>query len=379
MLLNKCLLFVVNDSDFLISHRLEVCLKAKHEGCIVHVICPKKPSASRLLDLGFNVHFVEFGRNQIKPFSELKIIFQLILLFRQIRPNLVHLITIKPYLYGGIVARITKVPSVVSAVAGLGILFSSAELKYRLIRLIVYPLFKIAFGHKSQIVIFQNSTDRQILVAWKVLLAFKARIIRGSGVKLSSYPVLPEPKSYPPVISFAARLLKDKGVETLVDASRLLKSKKINVHIWLIGEVDPGNNNSVTQQQLRDWENEGLITPFGFRADVADLFSKSNIITLPSFYGEGLPKVLLEAAACGRAVITTDHPGCRDAVELDTGILVPIRDHVALAEAIQDLVQNPKKRQRMGVAGRRLAEQEFAVEMVVASHVRIYQELLSEA
>ena len=108
------------------------------------------------------------------------------------------------------------------------------------------------------------------------------------------------------------------------------------------------------------------------------MFSESNIIVLPSFYGEGLPKVLIEAAACGRAVITTDHPGCRDAVEFDTGILVPIKDHVALAEAIQELIQDSKKRQNMGKAGRRLAEQEFSVEKVVANHIQIYQELLSE-
>jgi glycosyltransferase involved in cell wall biosynthesis len=170
-------------------------------------------------------------------------------IFKKIKPDLVHLITIKPYLYDGIVARLAKVPAAVSAVAGLGILFSSTELKYRLTRLSIFPLFKLAFGHKNQIIIFQNSTELNTLVNWIVIPAHKARMIRGSGVKLSSYPALPEPENHPLVISFAARLLKDKGVEILANASRLLKYKKIDAHFWLIGETDSVNKNSITQQQ----------------------------------------------------------------------------------------------------------------------------------
>ena len=373
------IIFVINNVDFLLSHRIDICIAAVQGGYEVHVISPSNEQvASVLKGMGIFFHELEFSRSGKNPFLELKSAFNLFRIFKKIKPDLVHLITIKPYLYGGIVARLAKVPAVVSAVAGLGILFSSTELKYRLTRLSIFPLFKLAFGHKNQIIIFQNSTDRHTLVNWIVIPPHKARMIRGSGVKLSSYPALPEPENYPLVISFAARLLKDKGVEILANASRLLKYKKIDAHFWLIGETDSGNKNSITQQQLSDWKNEGLFKPLGFRSDIANLFSKSNIIVLPSFYGEGLPKVLIEAAACGRAVITTDHPGCRDAVEFDTGILVPIKDHVALAEAIQDLIQDSKKRQRMGRAGRRLAEQEFSVEKVVANHIQIYQELLSE-
>jgi len=373
------IIFVINRVDFLLSHRIDICIAAIQEGYEVHVISPSNESIIPVLKgRGIFFHELELSRSGINPFLELKTTFNLFKIFKKIKPDLVHLITIKPYLYGGIVARLTKVPAVVSSVAGLGILFSSTELKYRLIRLYIYPLFKIAFGHKNQIVIFQNLTDLHILVDWKVLHAHKARMIRGSGVKLSSYPVLPEPTNHPLVVSFASRLLKDKGIEILANASRLLKYKQIDVDFWLIGEIDSGNKNSITQEQLTDWEDEGLFEVLGFRSDIADLFGKSNIIVFPSFYGEGLPKVLIEAAACGRAIITTDHPGCRDAVESDTGVLVPIKDHVALSGAIQDLIQDSKKRQRMGVAGRRLAEQEFSVEKVVANHIKIYQELLSE-
>ena len=371
--------FVINQIDFLLSHRIAICISAIKEGYEVHVIAPNKLGiALTLSEMGITFHDLEFSRSGKNPFFELKVLFSLYSIFKKIKPDLVHLITIKPYLYGGIVARLANVPAVVSAVTGLGILFSSTDLKYLFLRLGIYPLLKFAFGHKNQIIIFQNPTDKHFLIDWGVLNTRKARMIRGSGVKLSSYPFLPEPTNDPLVVSFASRLLRDKGVEILVKASSLLKNKKIDVDFWLIGEIDPGNNNSVTHQQLINWGGKGLVKVLGFRSDIADLFSRSNIIVFPSFYGEGLPKVLIEAAACGRAVITTDHPGCRDAVGLDSSILIPIKDHVALAEAIQTLFKDPKKRKKMGEAGRVLAEKNFSLEKVVAKHIKIYKEILSE-
>lgn len=372
----KKIVFVVNDPDFLISHRLQVCIAAKNFGYTVHIISPFKPSVGKFSELGFSFHELDFGRNRSNPFSELRTIYLLTSIFKSIHPDLIHSITIKPYLYAGIAARFVGIKSVVSAVAGLGILFSSNHLKYRLLRLTLYPVFRFAFGHKRQRVIFQNIEDRNALVRWGVLERDKVRMIRGSGVDLTTCPVLDEPNDIP-IVSFAARLLRDKGVEIFVEASRLLKLRGVNVRFWLIGKPDSGNANSVTSTQLEHWKSEGLVEFLGFRKNIPDLFSQSNIVTLPSFYGEGLPKVLIEAAACGRAVITTDHPGCRDAIEPDvTGILVPIRDAEALANSIQDLIENPDKRNAMGKAGRGLAEKEFSVQKIVEQHMDIYRELL---
>jgi len=176
------------------------------------------------------------------------------------------------------------------------------------------------------------------------------------------------------------RLLIDKGVEVFAKASRILKGRNIEARFWLIGEPDPGNANSVTKVKLMQWESEGLVELLGFRQDIPDLFAQSNIVTLPSFYGEGLPKVLVEAAACGRAVITTDHPGCRDAIEPDkTGLLVPIKDPFALADAIAYLIVNSDVRYKMGEAGRALAEKDYAIERIVAMHMNIYQDLIDKA
>ena len=369
--------YIVNNVDFLISHRLELCKAAKNSGYEVHIVCPRNGSSCSLTDLGFTIHFINFSRNGSNPLSEILCFIKLFLLFKKHSPELVHLITIKPYLYGGIAARITRVRAVVSAVAGLGILFSSDKFKYRLLRLLLYPLFKIAFGHKKQAVIFQNNDDKDFLVKWGIVAGYKARIIKGSGVDLRLCSVLPEPENIP-IVSFAGRLLVDKGVEVFVEASRLLRELGVNVNCWLIGEPDTGNPNSVTLEQLKRWQFEGVIEIFGYKKDVPYLFSKSNIVVFPSFYGEGLPKVLIEAAACARAVITTDHPGCRDAIlPNETGLLVPVRDPVALAGAVQMLLKDSDLRQEMGRRGRILAEEVFSLEQIVNQHLEIYREVTS--
>ncbi|MCK4840909.1 MAG: glycosyltransferase family 4 protein [Methylococcales bacterium] len=372
------LLFVLNESSYFLSHRMAIGLDAVNRGWEVHVAAPGACPES-LNNTGIKFHSIKLSRKGSNPFYELRTILILYKLFKEISPDIAHLITIKPYLYGGIAARLARVPSVVSAVAGLGILFSSQNLKYRVLRSLLYPLFKLSLGHKSQKVIFQNRDDRKLLLDWSVLSLEKSVIIRGSGVDLNLCPYTPEPKGVA-VVSFAARLLIDKGVEVFASASRILKERGVNVHFWLIGEPDNGNPNTVSEAQLKEWQSEGLVELLGLRNDIPELFASSNIVVLPSFYGEGLPKVLVEAAACGRAVITTNHPGCRDAIEPDkTGILIPIKDSLALANAIEYLIDNPQIRNDMGVAGRILAENEYAIEIIVEAHVRIYNDLLKQS
>ncbi|WP_100637676.1 glycosyltransferase family 4 protein [Marinomonas sp. ef1] len=371
--MNK-MVFVVNNAAYFVSHRLPIGLALLAKGVEVHVIAPGECPVA-LSEAGFTYHSVEMSRKGMNPLAELSTVFALRRLFKQIQPDLVHLVTIKPYLYGGIAARLAGVTAVVSAVAGLGILFSGQGFKNKILRSILYPLYRMAFTHKNQVAIFQNPNDRDLLVDWGVLKREKATLIRGAGVDLKHYPYLPEPVGVP-VISFAARLLKDKGVQEFVEASRILKQRNIDARFCLIGDPDPGNNNTVTQEQLDQWQAAGLVECLGYRTDIADLFSQSNIVSLPSFYGEGLPKVLIEAAACGRAVVTTDHPGCRDAIEPDTGILVPVRDAESLANAFQNLIDNPNKRKNMGSAARLLAEREFSIEKVIELHMDIYKDLI---
>lgn len=274
----------------------------------------------------------------------------------RIRPDILHLVTIKPVIYGGIAARIAPVKGVVAAVSGLGYVFIAFGFKAALLRGVVSYLYRIALGKENLSVIFQNPDDRKVFTGLRLLDVDKAVLIRGSGVDLDVYPYIPEPPSAVPVVCLAARLLRDKGVVEFAEAAAILKERGVKADFQLIGSVDSGNPASVTEEEIAVWRDRGLVEVLGHRNDVASLFANAHIVTLPS-YREGLPKVLIEAAACGRAVVTTDVPGCRDAIDPNvTGLLVPARDAVALADALQSLIDDPALRKRMGAAGRSLAE-----------------------
>ncbi len=371
------LLFVVNDPSFFMSHRLAIALAAQNDGWDVHVATANGEAVETIKKHGLTHHVVAMSRSGKNPFSELVIIWSLLCLMRRINPDIAHLVTIKPVLYGGMAARIAKVPGVVAAISGLGSVFTEKTTKARLLRWIVHALYRLALSHKNIKTIFQNPDDESVLVRLGAVKPEHAVRIRGSGVAMGDYPFEPEPLGEP-VVSFAARLLKEKGVVVFVDAARRLKQRGVDARFWLIGSPDPGNPATVTERELSEWRNEGVVELLGYREDVAKLFSQSSIVVLPSYYGEGLPKVLIEAAACGRAVVTTDHPGCRDAIEPDkTGLLVPPRDVGALADAIQFLIDNPNQRRAMGCAGRKLAERTYSIEKVVDAHLGVYRELLA--
>jgi glycosyltransferase involved in cell wall biosynthesis len=297
---------------------------------------------------------------------------------KTVRPHIVHLVTIKPVIFGGIASRLAGVPAVVAAISGLGFVFQAKGWKATVVRSLVGGLYQLALGKRNLKVIFQNADDRETLMQVSGLPREKAVMISGSGVDLSAYTAMPLPPGRP-VVVMAARLLRDKGVYEFVSAAQLVKHRSTEARFWLVGDPDPGNPASINDAELSAWGSEGVVELLGHRNDIANVFAQSHIVVLPSYYGEGLPKVLVEAAASGRAVVTTDHPGCRDAIEPDvTGLLVPPRDAVALADAIQRLLLDGELCARMGQAGRKLAERKFAVEKVVAETMAVYKELLPQ-
>lgn len=370
----KKILFVVNDLDFFISHRLPVALAAQAENYEVHLACPKGKKVIDIIRFGFAYHEIPITRNGQNPLKELYAVLSLYRLCKKIKPELVHLVTIKPVLYGGIAARLTGVKAVVAAVSGLGTAFIAQSISARIRKTVVSMLYRVAFSHRNLIVIFQNPDDRDTLINLGVISQKQVRIIRGSGVNTNQYIFAPEPEGKP-VVVMAARLLKDKGVFEFIEASRILRARGVDVTMRLIGSPDPGNLTSVTEEEVIGWRGERVIESLGYREDIATQYAIANIVCLPS-YREGLPKGLVEAAACGRAVVTTDVPGCRDAIEPGvTGLLVPVKDSNALADAIQYLIDSPEQRLQMGLAGRKLANDAFAIEKIVEQHMSIYREL----
>lgn len=372
----KILLFVVNVDWFFTSHRLPIALAALAKGYEVHIATGITTKLDELRRNGLVVHELKLKRNGTSLLNGFLSLWQLIGLFRSIRPQVVHLVTIKPVLLGGIAARLTGMPAVVAAVSGLGYVFTARGAAAQLRRWCIAQVYGIALSNRRLKVIFQNEDDRRILCRFAGLDSARSILVRGSGVDLGNYHFSPLPSGVP-VVTMAARLLRDKGVDEFIEAARLLRGRGVAARFALVGSTDDANPTSLTQEQLAVIARESVVELWGHRADMPDVLSQATIVVLPS-YREGLPKVLIEAAACGRPVITTDVPGCRDAIVADaTGLLVPVRDAVALAVAIERLVADPGLCRDMGFAGRRLAESAFDLKTVVAAHLNLYEEMAS--
>lgn len=370
----KKLLFVIGVDWSFVSHRLPIALAAIKQGYEVHIATMITDKYDLLVENGLIVHPLPLNRGSTNIIAEIKTFFSILKIFNNLRPDIVHLVTIKPVLYGGIAVRLSGIKAVVAAVPGLGFVFLAKGIKASIRRFLVALLYRLALSARNIKVIFQNPDDKKRILSITRLDEDKTIMIRGSGADLSKYDYRPLPDKIP-VVVMAARLLRDKGVCEFVEAATMLKDKGINARFCLVGEPDKENPSSVTESDLSLWKEEGKVEIWGYRTDIAQIFSESYMVVLPS-YSEGLPKVLIEAAACGRAVVTTDVSGCRDAIEKDvTGFLVPARSSTELAEAINKLLQNRGLCEKMGKAGRKLAEKSFDIKSVVATHLDIYKNI----
>ena len=376
--MSRTLMFVVNVDWFFLSHRLPIALAAMRQGYQVHIATGLTDKLDELQSHGLVVHPLALDRSSAGVGNVWRTMAQLWKVFRVVRPDVVHLVTIKPVLLGGLVAQLVGVPAVVASVSGLGFVFIARGAKAALRRRLVGGLYRAAFGHRNLKVIFQNPDDLASLAQLAHLPDSKVAMIRGSGVDLVQYYHTPVPPDLP-VVLLAARLLADKGVREFVEAARLLRQQGVSARFSLVGSVDPANPATLADTELAQWANEGVVELWGQRSDMPEVLRCAHLVVLPS-YREGLPKILLEAAACGRAVVTTDVPGCRDAIDPGvTGLLVPAGNTPALADALKELINDPGRCQALGNAGRALAERAFDVRQVVAAHLCIYQKLIDKS
>lgn len=372
----KKLLFIVNVDWFFLSHRLPIAIEAINQGYEVHIATTISNELDSLKKNGLIVHPINLNRSRTGLLSVISEFKEILDIIRLIAPNIVHLVTIKPVLLGGIASRILNVPAVVYAVSGLGYVFLKKGVIAFIIRKIIIYLYQLSFRHKNKCVIFQNDSDQSTLTKLSLLSSNEVELINGSGVDLSVF-TQQSFDSGVPVIILAARLLKDKGVKEFVEAAKLVNINNNRARFALVGEPDFDNPASIQRYELENWKNERIIELWGHREDMEKVIPLSTIVVLPS-YREGFPKILIEAAACGRPVVTTDVPGCRDAIEKDiTGIIVPVRDYIELAKKISFLLDNPTISRKMGNAGRLRAEEFFDINKVVEKHMKIYEDLLN--
>jgi len=362
------LVFLVTEDWSFVSHRLPLAVAAKEAGFDVTVITRCGMKCNDIRAAGIEVMPFGMARRGLNPLGLMREVLGVARLYRRIQPDIVHHVALRPVVVGGMAARLAGVGLVVSAIAGLGYAFTAGRGGW--LAGVLRSLLRLALARGA--VIVQNPVDAGF-VARLGVADDRIRLIPGAGVDTVRFQPRPEPEGLP-VVMLAARLLWDKGVGEFVAAARRLSGR---ARFVLVGAPDPANPASISEEDIEAWVAEGVIEWWGQREDMAATLAAAHIVCLPS-YREGMPKVLLEAMACGRAVVTTDAPGCRDCVrDGDNGLLVPVKDAAELAAAIVRLLDDPDFRRRMGRRGRERAVTEFSQERVIEATLAVYREVLA--
>jgi glycosyltransferase involved in cell wall biosynthesis len=366
---------VSNTDWYLFRFRLSLARYLRAQGEEVTLVSPAGSYAAQIQADGFRWLAWEVGRKSVNPFGELSALTGLAKIFRAEKPDLVHLHTIKPVMYGSLAARLLGGPSVVRSITGRGYVFLSSDAKARVLRPLVKAVYRLALGGRGTTV-FENQSDRQYFVDEGIVTAERSRVIAGVGVDMDYFSPQPEPTGIP-VVVLASRMLWDKGVGTFVDAARILRERGVAARFVLVGQPDAGNPANIEEEQLKRWNAEGVVEWRGFQSDMRAVFAGCHIVALPSF-GEGLPTVLLEAASSGRPIVTTDVSGCRDVVKDGVnGLVVAPRVPSALADALERLIGNSEARRVMGQAGRELVAAKFSNVIVHRETFEAYRELVA--
>lgn len=371
-----------NTDWYLYNFRRSLALALQRTGCEVLLLSPSGPYGEKLRKLGLRWEPLPMDRRSLNPLREFALLWHLTRLFAHERPALVHSFTIKCAVYGSLAARFAGVRARINAVAGMGYVFISDELKARLLRPVVRVLLRAALDGKNARLVLQNSDDVELFERAGLTEHGNIRLIRGSGVNCEQFARRNSAQSRQQGISrvlLAARLLWDKGIAEYVEAARILRAQGRSVQFLLAGTPDPGNPAAIPVKTIQGWVAEGLVDWLGHVDDMPALLATVDVVALPS-YREGLPKSLIEAAACGLPLVATDVPGCREVItDGKDGLLVPVRDAVALAAAIARLLDDRELAARLGAAAREKALAEFDERIVLERTLAVYQELLGDS
>jgi len=367
------LLYVVTEDWYFMSHRLALARAARDAGYDVAVAARFDGHRAAIEKEGFAaIPLTRLRRTGRAPHGELAAIFELVSIYRRYSPDLVHHIAIKPVLYGSIAAAVTGVPAVTNNLNGLGFVFSSSSWKARLVRPLVLAWLRWALRRRGTFTLVQNRDDKAALVDGAGVPESRIGLVRGSGVDPAAY-LGPRVETDPPLVLLASRMIWNKGIEDFVDAGRALRSRGVDAKFALVGAPDPGNPLSVPENALRDFAKNDGVEWWGHRSNIAEILRSTAVVCLPSTYGEGIPKILIEAAAAGCPIVTYDVPGCREICSDGVnGLLVPKGDRAAFSAAVERLLVSPDDRRRLGEAGRRIVQDEFSESQVLATTLDIY-------
>jgi glycosyltransferase involved in cell wall biosynthesis len=355
--------FVDHEVKDFLRHRMEMARRVLDAGFDVQVVLPNEPGIEEISRV-MPVHIFHLKRTSTQPLDELRCCLSLLRIYRKVKPALVFHIGLKPSLYGGIAARLAGL-NMVHMLTGLGYLFTSKTTKSRILRALVMQGLRCSFASPKCHTIFQNPENLQRMLTSGLVNRDRAVLIKGSGVDLTLFSPKPEPAG-PPVVLLASRLLWEKGIGEFVAAAKAIREHGVQARFILLGEPDLEHPSAVPLTELAQWHEEGVVEYLGWRDDMPEWISQSHIVCLPTFYGEGVPRILIEGAASGRVVVATDTPGCREVVrDGHNGLLVPVGDVDALVDSLQRLITNAPLRAAMGRAGRELAVAEFSMDRVL--------------
>ncbi|GAU09922.1 glycosyltransferase family 4 protein [Desulfoplanes formicivorans] len=374
----KRLLFIVSEDWYFLSHRLHLAKAAINAGYEVGLISRVSSYRDIIESAGIKVIDWQISRRSSNPFHELSTLFDLWRGIRLFRPDIVHAVALKPVIYASIACFLSGIQSRVSALGGLGFVFSSSNKYAAFLRPFIIFLFKIALRGKKSILILQNPDDAEILTTAGVIAENRIRMIRGAGVDTQLFsPANHFPDK--PLVILPARMLWAKGIGEFVNAARRVRIQRPDVRFVLVGAPDDQNLESVSIEQLQEWVRDGIVEWWGRCENMPEVYRQATIVCLPTSYGEGLPKALLEAASCEIPIVTYDVPGCREVVQDgNNGFLVPLKNEEMLFASLMKLIEDPELCKRMGIAGRKMVLDHFSQEQVAEETMRVWEELLQE-
>ncbi|MEO5831253.1 MAG: glycosyltransferase family 4 protein [Rhodanobacter sp.] len=375
----KCIFFA-NTDWYLYNFRLATALRLQADGHEVIMVSPPGDFGGRFAAHGLRWVTLPMNRASLNPLREAATWWHLLKILRRERPDLLHSFTVKCAIYGALAARAANVPAVVNAVAGMGYVFTSDNFKARALRPLVKALLRASLGGAHAILILQNPDDAAAFTESGLVKPDRIRVIRSSGVDTTRFQPVAPPRAGDGRLRvlLAARLLWEKGLQEFADAARLLRDEGRDVEFVLAGMPDSGNPHSVDATQVQQWADAGLLQWLGHVDDMPALLNSVDVMALPSYYREGVPKCLIEAAACGLAIVTTDRPGCREVVTRHgvDGLRVGVRDARELADRISALDDDRELLSRLGRRARERALADFDERMVIQRTVDVYAELM---
>jgi glycosyltransferase involved in cell wall biosynthesis len=369
----RTILYVSNTAWYLFNFRLSLMQTMAGRGWKVNAAAPLDPYAGKLAAQGILFWETPLRRSSLNPLHDLVYLLRLWRLYREIKPDIIHLFTVKPVIYGSLAAWLAGVPGIVNSVPGLGYIF----LRGGIIQQLVGLLYKIVLRSPAKI-IFQNQEDMDLFLNLRLVTTTQTFLIRGSGVNrgyfnLKNIAVTEDPNCTTFIL--LARMLWDKGIAEFVGAAQTVKAENPATRFILLGGSDAGNPAAVPREWLQEQHRQGYIQWIDHVDDVRPYLAASSVVVLPSYYKEGLPKSLLEAGALGKPIITTDIPGCRDIVEDGVnGLLVPVKDENSLTKAMLTLSKNKTWREHMGQAGRKRVMEFFDDRLIIQQTIEVYRE-----